>query len=211
MKIQTPESYETDRIRKRDLDPDPISQFARWFEAARSAGVPVPNAMVLATVGEDGNPSARSVLLKGFNQEGFCFVTNYESLKGKQLAKNPRAALVFYWQKQNRQVRISGRVSWISPQESDAYFQSRPIDSQLSAWASRQSQIVENLEILLGQRQRYKEKFRDENIPRPPFWGGYRVSPNRFEFWQSGPHRLHDRFQYSLQPNGTWNIERLAP
>ena len=198
-------------LRRRDLDPDPVKQFANWFTAAIEAQIRDVNAMTLATAGPDGRPAARIVLLKGFDQDGFLFFTNYESEKGRQLDANPFAALTFYWIELDRQVRISGPVEKTSRTESERYFHSRPVGSQLGAWASRQSEIVDARRILDARMAEMTERFTDKPIPLPPHWGGYRVKPEMFEFWQGRPNRLHDRFRYTLQADGSWQINRLAP
>ena len=198
-------------LRRSDLDPDPIKQFANWFTAAIEAGIHDVNAMSLATAGRDARPSVRIVLLKGFDQDGFVFFTNYESAKGKQLEANPYAALGFYWIELDRQIRISGKVERISRQESQIYFHSRPIGSQLSAWASRQSTVIDARRVLDARMAKITERFRNKPVPLPPHWGGYRLRPEMMEFWQGRQNRLHDRFRYTRQANGTWLIERLAP
>jgi pyridoxamine 5'-phosphate oxidase len=198
-------------LRRSDLDPDPVKQFENWFTAAIEAGIRDVNAMSLATAGADGRPSVRIVLLKNFDHDGFVFFTNYESDKGKQLAANPYAALAFYWIELDRQIRISGKVEKISRQESEAYFHSRPLGSQLSAWASRQSEVIDGRRVLDARMAEMAERFRDKPVPLPPHWGGYRVKPDMLEFWQGRPNRLHDRFRYTRRADGFWLIERLAP
>jgi pyridoxamine 5'-phosphate oxidase len=198
-------------LRRRDLDPDPIKQFSNWFTAAIEAEIRDVNAMSLATAGYDGKPTVRIVLLKGFDQDGFVFFTNYESEKGVQLEGNPYAALAFYWIELDRQIRISGKVEKTSREESQSYFHSRPIGSQLGAWASRQSEVVDARRVLDARMAEMTERFGDKPIPLPPHWGGYRVIPDKIEFWQGRPNRLHDRFRYRLQSDGSWLIERLAP
>src|SRR5437870_8596353 len=198
-------------LRRRDLDPNPIKQFANWFTAAIEAGIRDVNAMSLATAGQDGKASVRIVLLKGFDQDGFVFFTNYESEKGKQLDANPYAALAFYWIELDRQIRISGKVTKTSREESQTYFHSRPIGSQLSAWASRQSEVIDARRVLDARMAEMTERFGDQSIPPPPHWGGYRLKPDTMEFLQGRPNRLHDRFRYTRQTDGSWQIERLAP
>jgi pyridoxamine 5'-phosphate oxidase len=198
-------------LRRSDLDSDPIKQFANWFTAAIEAGVRDVNATSLATAGPDARPSARIVLLKGFDQDGFVFFTNYESEKGKQLEANPSAALAFYWIELDRQIRISGKVKKTSRKESQTYFHSRPVGSQLSAWASRQSEVIDARRVLDARMAEMTERFRDKPVPLPPHWGGYRLKPDTMEFWQGRLNRLHDRFRYTRQANGDWLIERLAP
>jgi pyridoxamine 5'-phosphate oxidase len=198
-------------LRRRDLDPDPIKQFSNWFTAAIEAEIRDVNAMSLATAGRDGKPTVRIVLLKGFDQDGFVFFTNYESEKGVQLEANPYAALAFYWIELDRQIRISGKAEKTSREESERYFRSRPIGSQLGAWASRQSEVLDGRRVLDARMAEMTERFGDKPIPLPPHWGGYRVIPDMMEFWQGRPNRLHDRFRYRLQSDGSWLIERLAP
>ena len=198
-------------LRRRDLDPNPIRQFANWFTAAIEASIRDVNAMSLATAGRDARPSVRIVLLKSFDQDGFVFFTNYESAKGKQLDANPYAALGFYWIELDRQIRISGKVEKTSREESQAYFHSRPVGSQLGAWASRQSEIVDARRVLDARMAEMTERFRKKRIPLPPRWGGYRLKPDIMEFWQGRPNRLHDRFRYARRANESWQIDRLAP
>jgi len=198
-------------LRRSDLDPDPIKQFANWFTAAIEAGVRDVNAMSLATAGPDARPSVRIVLLKSFDQDGFVFFTNYESGKGKQLEANPYAALAFYWIELDRQIRISGKVKKTSRKESQTYFHSRPVGSQLSAWASRQSEIIDARRVLDARMAEMTERFQNKPVPLPPHWGGYRLKPDTMEFWQGRPNRLHDRFRYARQQDSNWLIERLAP
>src|SRR5437899_4066169 len=198
-------------LRRSDLDPDPIKQFGNWFTAAIEAGIRDVNAMSLATAGPAARSSVRMVLLKSFDQAGFVFFTNYEDEKRKQLEANPYAALAFYWIELDRQIRISGKVKKTSRKESQTYFHSRPAGSQLSAWASRQSGVIDARRILEARMAEMTERFGDQSIPLPPHWGGYRVKPDGMEFWQGRPNRLHDRFRYTRQANGDWLIERLAP
>jgi pyridoxamine 5'-phosphate oxidase len=198
-------------LRRSDLDPDPIKQFSSWFTAAIEAGIRDVNAMSLATAGRDAKPSVRIVLLKGFDQDGFLFFTNYESDKGRQLNANPYAALGFYWIEVDRQIRMSGKVEKTSREESKTYFHSRPIGSQLGAWASRQSEVLDARRVLDARMAEMTERFAGKRVPLPPHWGGYRLKPDTMEFWQGRPDRLHDRFRYTLRANGDWLIERLAP
>ena len=198
-------------LRRSDLDLNPVRQFANWFTAAIEAGIRDVNAMSLATTTTDCKPSVRIVLLKSFDQDGFVFFTNYESEKGKQLEDNPYAALGFYWIELDRQIRISGKVKKTSRDESQAYFHSRPVGSQLGAWASRQSEIIDARRVLDARMAEMTERFRDKRIPLPPHWGGYRLKPEMMEFWQGRPNRLHDRFRYTRGEDGRWIIERLAP
>jgi pyridoxamine 5'-phosphate oxidase len=204
------ETYSQRALREADVDPDPFTQFGRWFAEARSAGIVEPNAMALATVAADGQPSARMVLLKDASASGFVFFTNYRSRKAQELAGNSSAALVFYWPELHRQVRVAGTVRKTSRQESEAYFSSRPRGAQLSAWASRQSSPVADRELLEERVRELEAKHKGASIPTPPGWGGYRLNPDSIEFWQGRPDRLHDRLRYSLD-DGRWKIERLAP
>lgn len=203
--------YTRQGLLKQDVDPDPFRQFHRWFEQALAAELPEPNAMTIASATPDGRPSARMVLLKNLDDQGFVFYTNYESHKGQELLANPWASLVFWWAELERQVRVEGRVEQVSAAESDAYFHSRPRSSQLGAWASNQSRIVgdrTDLEQRLAELEaQYGE---DQPIPRPPHWGGFRVVPEVIEFWQGRPNRLHDRIVYRHQA-GDWTLARLAP
>ncbi len=193
-----------------ELDPDPIRQFHRWFEAATLSEIPEPNAMVLATASPAGRPSARIVLLRGYDERGFVFFTNYESRKGRELDANPHAALVFHWHDLERQIRVEGPVVRSSAEESDAYFQSRPAGSRLGAWASHQSEVIADREILEARIRALELEYADRPIPRPEHWGGYRVVPTVIEFWQGRPSRLHDRLRYTRSEGG-WLIERLSP
>jgi pyridoxamine 5'-phosphate oxidase len=198
-------------LRRSDLNSDPIKQFANWFTAAIEARIRDVNAMSLATTTTDCRPSVRIVLLKSFDQDGFVFFTNYESEKGKELKANPYAALGFYWIELDRQIRISGKVKKTSREESQAYFHSRPVGSQLGAWASRQSEIIDARRVLDARMAEMTERFRNKRIPLPPHWGGYRLKPEIMEFWQGRPNRLHDRFRYTRLADGSWQIDRLAP
>ena len=193
------------------VDPDPIKQFARWFGDAAAAGLKLPNAMTLATATPDGSPSARVVLLKGFDADGFVFYTNYESQKGRELDANPRAALCFYWTELDRQVRISGSVTKTTREESEAYFHTRPVDSQLGAWASNQSAVIASREALEEKMRQLVRDYEGGDVPLPPYWGGYRLAPEVIEFWQNRLSRLHDRLRYRRAANGDWLIERLSP
>ena len=194
-----------------DPDADPIRQFQAWFDAARAASPYEPNAMALATVGADGRPSVRMVLLKGLDERGFVFYTNYESRKGSELEDTPWAALDFFWPAMERQVRVEGRVERASAEESDAYFHSRPVGSQLGAIASRQSEIITGRELLEQRAAELSARYQGQEIPRPEYWGGYRVVPDFIEFWQGRANRLHDRLRYRLSADGSWRIERLSP
>jgi pyridoxamine 5'-phosphate oxidase len=197
-------------LREEDVDPDPIVQFQRWFADARATGDPLPEAMNLATATRSGIPSARMVLLKGVDARGFVFFTNHESQKGKDLAENPRAALVFYWGKLGRQVRVSGTVSQVTSAESDAYFRNRPLESRLSAAASPQSAVIPSRDVLEKRVDELRRQY-DGDVPRPSFWGGYRVSPESIEIWLHRENRFHDRLRYTRQGAGAWRLERLAP
>ena len=205
--------YKLQTLSEKDIATDPFGQFNKWWGEALRADIDEVNAMTLATASADGMPDARIVLLKGFDESGFVFYTNYNSSKGLELLENPRACLVFFWKELERQVRISGLVSLVSGKESDEYFNSRPEGSRLGAWASPQSEVIESREWLEENEQKYHEQFSGTGgaISRPLQWGGYRVKPTRVEFWQGRPSRLHDRILYSLQENGRWKIERLAP
>lgn len=203
--------YKLSSLDRSDLAAEPTEQFDRWFQEAVSADIADPTAMILATAGSDGRPAARTVLLKGFDTRGFVFYTNYESRKGKQLAENPYASLLFAWTSLERQVEICGTASQVSKDESEAYFYSRPIDNQIGAWASDQSSIIESRATLEKRVATLMDKYRGRTVPVPPFWGGYRVIPESIEFWQGRPSRLHDRFRYTRRPNDIWKIERLAP
>jgi pyridoxamine 5'-phosphate oxidase len=201
-------SYEG-KLRRRDLDEDPFEQFAAWFADAEE-NVPLADAMVLATAGADAAPAARFLLLKGFGPEGFMFHTDYRSPKARQLEANPRAALAFWWGELGRQVRITGPVEKLSAEESDRYFETRPRERQLGAWASRQSQPVDSREALDALVDEAAERFGEGQPPRPEHWGGFRLLPEELEFWQQGTDRLHDRFRYRREGDG-WVIERLSP
>ena len=195
---------------ERDLDPDPLKQFERWFAEARAAGLPAPEAMALATATPAGRPSVRMVLLKDAGERGFDFFTHYKSRKGGELAANPHAALLFHWQPLGRQVRVEGRVARITAEESEAYFVTRPLESRLAAWASPQSRPLasrDELERLYGDA---KERFPGTAVPLPPHWGGFRLEPDAYEFWQHGDDRLHDRVRYE-RAGDAWRRQRLAP
>lgn len=193
-----------------DVSFDPLQQFRVWLDEAIDSEVPEVNAMCLSTLGLNGFPNARIVLLKEMDH-GFVFFTNYESEKGQEIAANPKASLTFFWPELERQVRIMGQIEKVSAQESDAYFDSRPKGSQLGAWTSPQSQIIENREELNSRLESMEKRFSAEPISRPPHWGGYRLLPIRIEFWQGRASRLHDRISYQKQANGNWDISRLAP
>ncbi len=203
--------YSHKKLSEKDVNENPISQFKDWWEEAVHSKIDEVNAMTLATASQDGLPSARIVLMKGFSEEGFVFFTNYESYKGRHLAENPKACLVIFWKELERQVRITGLVVKISAKESDEYFNSRPEASRIGAWASPQSRVIENRHWIDEKFNELVNKMEGTDIKRPPHWGGYLVKPVEIEFWQGRPSRLHDRIQYSLDENGKWKIERLAP
>jgi len=205
------EDYVAHGLRRADLDPDPFRQFSKWFGEAAAAEIRDVNAMSLATATPDGAPSARIVLLKGMSERGFVFFTNYTSAKGRELEQNPRAALNLFWVQLERQIQISGTVEKTSRAESEEYFHSRPRGSQLGAWASAQSTAIANREALEASLAEVTARFGDGAIPLPPHWGGYRVVPAAIEFWQGRTNRLHDRFRYTRQGDGSWLIERLSP
>ncbi len=202
--------YKHEPLTEESLKSDPIAQFRLWFDEARASGIPEPNAMTLGTADRSGRVSCRTVLLKAYDDRGFVFFTNYGSRKAQQVAENPRAALLFPWVALARQIEIAGPVEKISVAESLAYFMSRPIGSRLGAWVSDQSQVISSRNVLLAKFEDLKNKFADGDIPKPDFWGGYRVIPETIEFWQGGGDRLHDRFLYT-QKNRTWSHVRLSP
>ncbi len=197
-------------LSENDVNKNPISQFSIWWDEAVSSNIEEVNAMTLATVNEHGYPEARIVLLKDFNEKGFVFFTNYESRKGKSLLSNPKASIVFFWKELERQVRIQGVVEKISEEDSTAYFTSRPVESKIGAWASPQSEVIESRIFLEERFKSFELQFSDQEIPKPPHWGGYIIKPSRIEFWQGRPGRLHDRIEYNKN-NEDWTIERLAP
>jgi len=198
-------------LERRDLLADPIRQFEQWLEQAIELQVTDPTAMVLATVSPEGQPSQRIVLLKHLDDDGFVFYTNYGSRKAREIAGNPQVSLLFPWYGIERQVKVCGPAERISAAQSLQYFSSRPRESQLAAWASHQSSPLESRAALMNDLERVKERFAEGDIPLPEFWGGLRVRPRQIEFWQGGAHRLHDRFEYTRQADGTWSIQRLAP
>ncbi len=204
-------AYRQAGLFRHDLAADPFEQFRLWFAEAEATEPPEPNAMTLATASRDGRPSARMVLLKGVDERGFVFYTNYESRKGHELAENPWGALTFWWPHMARQVRVEGYVEKVSPAESDAYFRTRPRGSQIGAWASPQSAVLPSRAELETRYREYEARFAGRDVPRPPHWGGYRLVPHTFEFWQGRLNRLHDRFRYRRDESGAWIIERLAP
>jgi pyridoxamine 5'-phosphate oxidase len=202
--------YRAAGLDRDQLDDDPVAQFGRWFGEAERADLIEPNAMTLATSSPDGRPSARIVLLKGFGPDGFVFFSNYASRKGDELAANPNAALVFWWPPLERQVRLEGRVERTTTEESEAYWASRPLGSRLAALASAQSQVLAGREELVRRVEELAARHRDGDVPLPEAWGGYRLVPDAFEFWQGQPNRLHDRFRYTRRQDG-WLVERLSP
>jgi pyridoxamine 5'-phosphate oxidase len=194
-----------------EADPEPLLTFRRWFADAAAAQLHEANAMTLATVGADGRPSARIMLMKDFDEQGITFFTNYTSRKGEELAANPYAAAVFWWGPQERQVRVEGPVTQVSAAESDDYFRRRPRGSRLGAWVSAQSKVIPSREVLEARQRELEEEYNQADPPRPPHWGGYRLAPEVIEFWQGGPNRIHDRLRYSRRSDGSWLIERLSP
>ncbi len=203
--------YSMAGLLEKDLARDPFRQFEKWFQEAEGAKVIEPNAMTVATATKDGLPSARTALLKGVDGRGFVFFTNYESRKGRELAENPHATLVFAWLALERQVIVEGTVTKASREESEAYFHSRPHASQLGAWVSQQSSIVANRAVLEDAYKAVERKYAGMPVPLPPHWGGFRLSPERVEFWQGRRSRLHDRLRYRREKDGSWSIERLSP
>jgi pyridoxamine 5'-phosphate oxidase len=203
-------SHEHRSLRRSDLLDDPTEQFLRWLAEAEAAGIALPNAVALATADADASPSVRHVLLRSADQRGFVFFTNHESRKGRELLANPRAAFVALWRELDRQVSVAGRVERIADAESDAYFATRPRGARIGAWASPQSAVLEDRAELDRRVEEVETRFGDADVPRPPFWGGYRLTPASLEFWQGRPSRLHDRFRYEREPTG-WRLDRLAP
>lgn len=197
-------------LKESDLDPDPIAQFRRWFAEARRAGLYLPEAMAVATATPDGKPSVRMMLLKTVDRRGFVFFTNYGSRKAGEMEENPQAAVVVHWSELQRQVRIEGRLRRISQEESEAYFRTRPRGSQLGAWASAQSEVIPGREFLEKRMAEHEKSFAGREVPLPPFWGGYLLTPERLEFWQGRVNRLHDRLRY-VRTGDAWKVERLSP
>lgn len=207
---QLRQEYTKDGLDRDQLDSSPFKQFEKWFQQATSGQVLEPNAMQIATVSSTGRPSLRTILLKAFDEQGFVFYTNYHSQKAQDIEHNPQVVLLFFWKELERQIEITGRAEKVSTLESLKYFTSRPRGSQLGAWVSQQSSIITSRSLLEIKLDEMKRKFKEGSIPLPDFWGGFRIVPDTFEFWQGRPSRLHDRFEYRLQ-NGQWDIQRLAP
>jgi pyridoxamine 5'-phosphate oxidase len=203
--------YKRQSLSEKDTGNNPYLLFTKWWDEAVSAQIDEVNAMTLATASADGVPSARIVLLKGYDEKGFSFFSNYNSYKGRQLEENPRACLVFFWKELERQVRITGLTKKLDAKESDVYYNSRPEGSRIGAWASPQSEVIDSREWLEQNEGKFKELFNNKTIQRPDHWGGYRVNPVTIEFWQGRPNRLHDRLQFTLKDEGGWMVERLAP
>ncbi len=203
--------YTLENLNEEEIDKNPFIQFKIWFNQSVAAQLPEPNAMTLATCTPDGKPSARMVLLKDIDERGFVLFTNYKSQKGQEISVNPQAALVFWWAELERQVRIVGTVEKISSAQSDSYFEVRPPFSRLGAWASNQSEVIANRDVLESQLIEFQRKYENQEVPRPAHWGGFRVIPQEIEFWQGRSSRLHDRLRYTLIDNGNWKIERLSP
>jgi pyridoxamine 5'-phosphate oxidase len=208
---QLRKEYGLAELLESNVDPNPLTQFSKWFDEACAAKVPEPNAMTLATADASGKPSARTMLLKGIEADGFVFFTNYESKKGKNVAENPRAALVFFWQPVERQVRVEGTTEKLTREKSEEYFHSRPRLAQIGAWVSEQSTVLSSRRELELRVAKNLARFAVGTVPLPDFWGGYLLVPSEIEFWQGRPSRLHDRLRYTRQPNGNWKIERLSP
>lgn len=201
--------YSKSTLSTSSVSKDPFKQFDKWFSEVLNSGFLEPNAMTIATADKNGKPSARIVLLKGVDEKGFIFYTNYKSKKGNDLEGNPFASLLFYWDKLERQIRIEGRTEKVTKEESDAYFQTRPYKSRIGAWASKQSTVIDSRNVIVKEFLKYMVKYRN-HVPLPEIWGGYRLIPESFEFWQGRPNRLHDRIKYTLTKKG-WKTERLAP
>ena len=208
---QPPPQYNADSIDEQTVDRDPLTLFQRWLHEAKAVGIHLAEAMTLATATPEGKPSARLVLLKGADERGFVFYTNYLSIKARELDSNPQAAMVFYWPQLERQVRVEGKVERTSAEESDAYFKTRPRDSQIGALASPQSDVIASREALQEKADQIEKLYKGRDVERPEHWGGYRLHAERIEFWKGRPGRLHDRILYERQADGSWSIKRLAP
>ncbi len=212
LSLQTlPRDYRNRGILEKKVPPNPFQLFQKWFKEAMRAQTMDVTAFTLATCSEKGRPSLRTLLLKGFDTRGFVFYTNYESLKGQEIDKNPVGSMLFYWDVLVRQVRIEGKIQKVSAKESDQYFALRPRLNQLSSWASVQSRVIPNRKFFEDRMERYDREFKNRPVPRPPHWGGYVLAPNEFEFWFGRANRLHDRLRYRLRPNGKWLMDRLSP
>lgn len=203
--------YQLKSLQENEAKANAIDQFGVWWKEATESTIDEVNAFTLATSSLEGKPSARIVLLKGYNENGFVFFTNYNSKKGQELAINPQASMVFFWKELERQIRIEGTISKVSPEESDAYFFSRPVGSQIGAWSSPQSRVIESRAVIESNLDKFQTQFNQEPITRPPHWGGYCLKPDYIEFWQGRSSRLHDRLAYTLLENNKWKMERLAP
>ena len=208
---ETPPQYNADSIDEQTVDRDPLTLFERWLHAAKAVGIHLAEAMTLATATSEGKPSARLVLLKGADERGFVFYTNYRSMKARELDSNPHAALVFYWPQLERQVRVEGKVARTSAEESDAYFKTRPRESQIGALASPQSEVIASREALQKKVDQIEKSYEGREVERPDHWGGYRLQAERIEFWKGRPGRLHDRIVYDRQADRSWSLKRLAP
>ncbi|GBC92946.1 Pyridoxine/pyridoxamine 5'-phosphate oxidase [bacterium HR15] len=211
MNLYLRKEYSRGLLLESEVDPNPIRQLQRWLQEAIEVQVVEPHAMCLATADAQGHPDARFVLLRGLDERGLVFYTNANSPKGRQLRQNPYATAVFWWSPLERQVRVQGMVETVSKEEADAYFASRPREHQLAAWASPQSEVIPNRQVLEARMAELERQYEGRPVPRPPYWIGYRIVPHTFEFWQGRPHRLHDRLRYTRHPDGSWKIERLAP
>jgi len=203
--------YKRESLTEADTDANAFVQFGKWWDEAIRSDIDEVNAMTVATASADGIPSARIILLKGYDENGFVFFTNYSSAKGKEIEQNPNVALLFFWKELERQIRITGTIEKINAHESDSYFQSRPMGSRIGAWASPQSSVIKDRKVIEDNFIKYEAEFIATGVPRPQHWGGYVVKPSRIEFWQGRSSRLHDRIRYNLQADGSWKRERLAP
>ena len=198
-------------LNEKSIASDPFIQFGIWYREAHGMNIPFPEAMTLSTVSADWKPSARVVLLRGYDEKGFIFYTNYSSRKGREISQNKNASLNFFWRELNRQVRIEGELEKVPVELSDKYFSGRPRGSQIGAWASDQSSVIESRDFLVMKEKKFKNEFKEKDIPRPSHWGGYRLKPQKIEFWQARLNRLHDRILYTLKEDGNWEMQRLAP